>query len=261
MKSAGINTLSIICGLLLCTPSFATVHHKVYKGYKDIPVPSRKHVVMSVGGGEAFANQVGDSNTFPPAIIPGNSYEYDFGSDQSPFFNAFVGGQWPLTSNLDVQAGLAYYYIGSFSADGTVNQGVDPQSSNVYDVDYQIRSQSLLFDTKWLYAPGRYHPYLSAGVGCAFNNASDFDVTIVPPFTTVSREFNDHDTTSFTYTVGLGVDVDVYERVRIGVGYRFSDLGKVSLGDSNIFGIAQAGTLSQSHFYTNNVIAQLILLV
>lgn len=256
-----MNSLSLsICSFLVCTPLFASTEAH----YKDEANPhSPNHVVISLGGGQAYASKLGDNKTFPPAIVPGNSYAYDFDDEHksSPFFNAFIGGQWPLMPCLDVQAGLGYYYINSFTAEGTVTQGVDIPSSDEYDVHYHIRSQQLLLDTKWLYSPGRYHPYLSAGVGGAVNTASSFSTAITPPFTTVSRTFEDHNTTNWTYTLGLGLDVDINSMTRIGVGYRYNNLGKVKLGDSSIFGVPQSGTLSQSHVYTNDVIAQLTFII
>jgi hypothetical protein len=44
---------------------------------------------------------------------------------------------------------------------------------------------------------------------------------------------------------------------RIGIGYRFTDLGKVHLGRGVIDTTQIPGTLQQSHFYNHEILVQL----
>ena len=81
------------------------------------------------------------------------------------------------------------------------------------------------------------------------------------PFNTFTREYSDNTESSFTYSLGLGVDMDITEHLRLGVGYRFADLGKVRLGDAEINTTEVAGTLSQDHLYANEILVQLSLVL
>lgn len=63
--------------------------------------------------------------------------------------------------------------------------------------------------------------------------------------------------TAFSYAIGIGIDADLSSHVRIGAGYRFSDLGQIKLGNATIDTTSASGTLSQAHLYTNEILAQL----
>ena len=81
------------------------------------------------------------------------------------------------------------------------------------------------------------------GVGTAYNTSKNYQVNIQPAFTAVSNQFGNNLTTTFSYSLGFGVDVTVLEHVRLGLGYRFVDLGNASTGKSIIDTIATNYTL------------------
>ena len=93
------------------------------------------------------------------------------------------------------------------------------------------------------------------GIGASFNKTSNYQ-TSVPPFLEFTPAFSNHAQTNFTYAIGPGIDIGISKSFRIGVAYRFTDLGAANTGAAQIDGILISNTLNQSHFYTNQILAQ-----
>ncbi len=94
------------------------------------------------------------------------------------------------------------------------------------------------------------------GIGAAFNKVSAYQKS-VPPFLEFTPEFSNHTQTNFTYAVGPGVDISLSKSFRIGIAYRFTDLGSANTGRAQIDEIPISSTLKQSRLYANQLLAQL----
>lgn len=222
------------------------------------------HPIIALGAGTASSTNVGQSQYFP-VQIPTSYQFFDYSANHatqtSALMDGFVGVEWNLQPNWALQAGLDYNQISPFSAKGTLLQGVDIESANSYAYYYGILAKQLLVEGKLLYAIKKhYHPYVLMGLGAAFNKAYNY-YTNVPSFLTFTPTYNDHTTTSYSYAVGVGMDVDITPNLRLGIGYRFADLGKVQLGGASINGVALSDTLSQSRLYANEVLAQVTFII
>jgi opacity protein-like surface antigen len=210
--------------------------------------------IATVGVGSATSSSVGQSQSFP--IVNPATDEFYFYSAYRPnqtsvFVDAFLGAEWRLNEKWLVQGGLSYTGASAFSAKGTFLQGADLQSADTYNYSYNILERQLLVQSKLLYTfMQRYHPYGVVGIGSAFNRAYNFQ-TSVPSTITFTREYNDSTTISLAYLVGLGIDVDITNNWRLGIGYRFADLGSTSFGGTSIGGTNVSGTISQTHSYNN----------
>lgn len=210
---------------------------------------------LTFSGGFAITSDLGKSVTLP--VIDSSTYSYSPDRSQAQGVGGvFLGEEFNLFPNWSWQAGLAYYRL-STTGKGDLTQGADAISTDHYRYHFDLVSNQILlenkFFTNWYQI---YHPYLSVGIGAAINHAYNYDTT-VPPFLTFTPMFANHTSTSFSYNAGLGVDVDIPCNWRFGIGYRFTDLGKVQLGSGVIDTTPITGTLSQSHFYNHEVLAQL----
>ncbi len=216
--------------------------------------------ILRLGAGLAFIQDAGQSQNF--AIQnPASDEFYDYAADnttQTPAISeAFLGLQWQQNPQWAWQFGLNYTQTTAFHANGTLTQGANVSSDDTYNDNYTIASKQWLLEAKLLNTQlGLYHPYVSAGTGVAFNQVSDYQ-TSVPYTETFTRMYANNTTTTFSYTLGTGLDIDLSEHLRLGVGYRFSDLGHVSLGDATIDSTPVSGTLAQSHLYAQTLLAQL----
>ena len=93
-------------------------------------------------------------------------------------------------------------------------------------------------------------------MGASFNQSYDFNSS-VPTELTFSREYTDNTLTRLAYRLGLGFDIALIPQLRVGLAYRFADLGKSSLGSASINQSLVSGTLSQGHLYVNEAVAQI----
>jgi opacity protein-like surface antigen len=216
--------------------------------------------VLSFGGGAAYTTQgVGQSQYFPivdPATDQFYNYQASSGQETEYLFNAYLGNEWLLPKNFAAQLGLDYTQSTHFDAGGTLTQGADAHSQSTASYNYDIISHQVLIAAKLFYQYKILHPYIMAGAGWAFNTTSNL-TTGFPPNLTFTRSYQSANTSSFSYSVGVGVEIQLATSIRLGVGYRFADLGTSSLGKATVNSIPVNGTLSSQHLCANEVMAVL----
>jgi opacity protein-like surface antigen len=247
---------SLISGLFLffCSaPAFA------YIDFYDM----RLNPVISIGPGAMFAmGNTNGSQNFPIVNpVTDEFYDYQPSNPNNPqfIFNFFLGNQFVLNNLWAVQAGIDYGQSGNFGVDGTLTQGADVFSEDVYRYHYNIQVRQLLAEGKLLYQfkqNTRVHPYIIAGIGAAFNTAMDYNTTALYSLV-ITREYQNRTNTTFSYTLGAGVDVDLNYNVSLGLGYRFTSFGEVSLGSASLNGQSVTGTISQNPLLANELVAEI----
>jgi len=174
---------------------------------------------------------------------------------------AFIGIERVFNDKLWAQLGVSGYVDSQISPQGHVWLTGSP-TFDALAYSYNVHHTRVMAEGKFLTTFSQYqaiHPYLSWGLGAAFNQAINYQeipfISGVPP----TSPFANHTQTSFTWGVGLGVDYTLNRHVRLGVGYQFSDLGSVSLGPTPAALTTQ--TLSLPHLYTNQLRFQFTFLV
>lgn len=199
-------------------------------------------------------SQAGRSQSFTPLDLCSYNYKPQ-GSKTNMLWGGFIGSE-VKTSSWGLIAGLGYYQPNVLSTKGTLTQGADPISNSTYSYRYATQSQQFLAEGKlyWV-AKEKIHPFLMVGIGAALNKTSKYQ-TNVPPFLEFTPVFSNHTQTNFTYAVGPGIDVNLTKSFRLGVGYRFTDLGAANTGSAQIDSIPISSTLKQSHVYANQILVQ-----
>ena len=218
------------------------------------------HPVISIDMGTATSSDIGQSASFPSSNSSTSEF-YNYSANEptqtSGLLEGFIGGEVNLQPNWAIQAGLDYTQPAPFFARGNLTQGADVSSENHYIYHYSILTRQLLAEGKLFYVyKEHYRPYLLLGMGAAFNKAYDY-YTNASPYLTFTRMYANQTSTSFSYSVGLGIDFDITKQIRLGVGYRFANLGKIELGNATIDNVNVAGTLSRSNTYINEVLGQI----
>ena len=219
--------------------------------------------IAAVAYGASSSTDIGESQ-YIPITNPVEDQYYDYSADYkrqtTGLVDVFAGAEWTPYPDWLAQAGFDYNQAAPFTAKGMVTQG-DYSETDTYPYHYTITTHSFLVLAKVLYTiKDRFHPYILGGLGASFNKAYDYDAT-VPPTLTFTRMYKDGAGTYFSYAVGLGIDADINSHMRVGVGYRFADLGQVKLGQTMIDTSVVSGTRFQSHLYSNQLLAQLTLIV
>jgi opacity protein-like surface antigen len=218
------------------------------------------HPFGAIGGGADYTSNLGYSQNFP-INNPTTDEFYNYTAHQQgqtvAFFDFLLGAEWHPYQDWFFELGADYNQTTSLTANGTFVQGADVQSENNYNYSFNAISRQILAEGKLLYTiADTYHPYLTLGLGAAFNNAYSY-TTNVPPNLTFTRQYADHTSKNFSYAVGFGLDMDITPDFRFGIGYRFADVGQVQLGNASIDTTSVNGTLSQMHLYNNQVLAQI----
>jgi opacity protein-like surface antigen len=214
--------------------------------------------LYAFSAGALFSSDAGESEYFP-VVNPDTDSFYNYSKTNQTQFNGqfavFVGDRWQIGFPWQIDAGLSYTQTGDLSTKGTLTQGADVLSEDIYSYKFKIQSRQVEVKGKIAYAyPGVVIPYITLGLGMAINTAKDFSTT-APAFQAITRSYPSNTSSSFTWTVGLGTEYALNANTRLGIGYEFSNNGSVAFGSSNITGIPASGTISQTHFYTHSVMA------
>ena len=174
---------------------------------------------------------------------------------------AFIGVERKFNDRLWAQLGLSAYVDAQLSPEGHVWLFTSP-AFDVLSYRYNVHHTRVMAEGKFLTTFSQYqafHPYVSWGVGAAFNQAQNYQVKALIPGAALTLPFANHRQTSFTWGVGAGVDYAVNSHARIGMGYQFADLGGVSLGQTPAAISTQ--TLSFPHLYSNQLRFQFTFIV
>ena len=209
-----------------------------------------------------MTTNLGASGYFPAENATINEY-YSYTATTAAatkgLFDLSFAGEVEIQNGLLMQLGVGYTQSNSFTAQGNFIQGVDAQSQNSYTYKYKILPKQLLAQAKLLVlgnSEQKFHPYIIGGVGAAQNHVYNYS-TDVPYTLTFTRSYESTTQTSMSFIIGGGVEFDIHEQVRLGFGYRYTGLGKATLGDATIDGVPVSGTLTQSNLNANQILSQL----
>jgi opacity protein-like surface antigen len=238
-------------GLLLLVANTTVYAEEIYDPLEDIKV------VVSLRGGVANA-AVGESKTINPYYNVSAPERFVVENDRQTkaVWGGLLGLEMPIddSERFFWQSGAAYYVTNEFHVDGTVHNLSTPDQ--LRDFEYKVLNQRVMWENKLIAKLNeRFSFYLLGGLGMAINKAYDYEET-PRSGVGVSPEIEDKTKDSFSYTAGLGVEVALIEDLRLGVGYQFSNLGEIKLGEANVPTPSQ-DTLSQNTTFTNEFIATL----
>lgn len=205
------------------------------------------HPFLTVGGGLALSPSLGGSRIFiTPDNGPNVYSNSSAGIRGSGAFDGFAGIEWRFYPYWSLQLGLGYNQTTSLPSNGSWVRPQSTATAKSFEYSYNVIVRQYLGEIKILANIGPYHPYLEGGAGISQNDAYNYLSDLSTKF------FVNGSTSSFTYNAGFGVDISVFTHVRIGLGYRFGNFGKVKLGNQVSFlNQPVKGTLTQSPFYVH----------
>jgi hypothetical protein len=218
------------------------------------------HPLVTFTIGPDFVRQ-GQAETL--SLLPPFANYYTNTNSSTTVFDGgiFVGVERAFADKLSVQLGVSGYRDTQMSPKGHVWLFTLPEFDTL-SYTYHIQHTRVMAEGKFLTSLCSYpslHPYVSWGLGAAFNEAQNYQETPFIAGAIPTAPFANHTQTSFTWSVGVGFDYTLSAHTRFGVGYQFADLGSVSLGPTPAATTNQ--TLSFPHLYTSQLRFQLTLLV
>lgn len=230
-----------------------------------VSAPGYKLVLAGMGGYSSYTN-------FNNQSYLGDDFDvftFATNSDQGTGYGGgFVGIEHALPwHSTFYQLGVEYLYYASQNLTGTQIVGVQPSTSSVFSDQFRVQTQQLAGSLRLLSTVNsRYHPYFSLSLGGAWNNLSQYAITNFDSNgINLPAILGDRTRSSFSYSLGLGIDTDISERLRLALGYRFSDFGQASFGPGvvtiNNYTATVPFSVSTNHVQANAFFAQLAYLV
>jgi len=225
------------------------------------------HPVVALQGGYLSINAGSKTQRFIGTDSDIFTYNNSGNKKDAGFIGVFLGTEHTIPliprPGFFMQAGVDYNYFVKSGIKGINTVGIEPQTETTYRYNYNFQTQQIL-GTLRLFATTyeRFHPYGEIGLGAAFNHAGQYKATttetgsinLTPLFATQNQ-------TQFSYSLGLGVETQLYTKIRVGLGYRYSNFGSSSLGDGKVtFNNYQSPvpfTLGSSNTYANQLIARI----
>lgn len=214
--------------------------------------------LVGLGGGAAwpthsFSNSTSISNG---AAAPA-PYNVDVFSISAPsvigFFTALGGYQWHNEGNFLPYYSLLLHYEHQFDANisGTIQQYGLPQFRNY---NYAMALSTDIVNVMGKVDLMQYEmllPYVSVGLGAAFNRVSGYSESPIPSVNParISPAYNSKTKTNFAYALGAGIDVILNQHWWMTVGYEYLHLGTVNSNSGS--GTWSNGSLNFGTFATN----------
>ncbi len=248
---------TILVNLMLLITAASAASAQTFDDIDDIDDESWR-MMMSFAAGAIWT----EFDKAQALSTPDEFFHYQGHNDNisEAYFDLFLGVEWSFDPLWALQLGIGYSQPDNYEIHGTFLQGPDESSAQEYAYQYDIITHQVQVDGKLLYHVEEWlHPYVFLGLGAGINESTNYETDV--PKSTTTRNFVENTTTSFIYTLGVGVDVDLTDFLRLGAGYRFTDLGKSELGASTLDGTHVSGTLSQESLYSNVVLGQITLLL
>ena len=218
----GVAVLSVVSFSPCFANSEKTVHGIEYAG---------ANWFVTVGAGAEFplANgnmYVNNGSFFPP---PYDTDIYSTNQSTSALVNLSAGRRWERQSNWFPAFSLGLFYQHSFldNVAGTITQYSLPQFTN-YTYNWNLSSDILLASAKVnLYAQNRFSPYVTVGLGGAFNH-SNYNETALPGVTPRTSPGFSGTSNQFAYNAGAGLDFRASNHLIVTLGYLYQNLGDIS---------------------------------
>ncbi len=186
---------------------------------------------ITAGAGAEFPTAKGNisinNGSFFPA--PYDTDTYTTNQSSSALVIVMAGRRWERESKWIPAFSLGVLYQHSFldTVKGTVSQYSLPEYTN-YNYYWDLSSDIVLASAKLnLYAQNRFSPYITAGLGGAFNHSSYSEEALPDVTPRLSPDFSGNNN-QFAYNVGAGIDFRASNNCIINVGYLYQNLGDIS---------------------------------
>jgi opacity protein-like surface antigen len=220
------------------------------------------HPVAALDAGYAFMNTSTQSTGFTPYGTEFFNLRDNGQNYSQKMYGGFAGIEMQVKPLWAVQMGLGYYSPVSMVARGNESQGVigSPETYDSFTYRYTITLKQFLAEGKLLYTwHDKYMPFVLAGMGVTFNQVRGYGINY-PAFLTFAPEFTNRNSAAFTWRGGFGLDYATSPDLRLGLGYYFSDFGKVQTGTGHVDTYGTRTNLQQPTLFTNELVAQMTMI-
>lgn len=239
------------------------------------PPPPVEMPVMpapAIGGGWYLRGDVGEGNlqlrngisTFSPspnpyttpggAIIP-QPYGFNQNYDVTPQVALGLGAGYQFNHFLradvtgEYRFGSSYHATEGYAAGATYPGGGDYYSGSITNAVFLANGYVDL--GTWCHLT----PYIGAGVGVAVNQFSGVTDANIANFGQIGGAASAHSSTDLAYAFMAGLAYDIGPNLKLDVGYRYLDMGRISTGTFNCYGSCgnNSGEVQHYHLVSQDV--------
>lgn len=191
---------------------------------------------LTIGGGGQFPQSKSNITVSNGSNFP-SPFDVDTYSSHQHATNGLLllsaGRRWALERPWipAYSLGLYYQYLFPSKTSGTITQYSEPQFKN-YNYQFNTTSNVLLASAKMnVYKINRLSPYISGGIGGAFNRLSNYQEIALPGVTPrISPAFASNTSNQFAYNAGAGLDLQLLPSLLVSVGYLYQHIGDATSG-------------------------------
>lgn len=187
------------------------------------------------GAGSTWANlSKGSTTVANGSDIDGNDLYSIHDPSPTATYSFDIGYRWSRPSRLFPHYSLAFNYtrLSNVTVNGTVDQYSLPDYVNYnYNLNVSSNVYSLVGKLD-IYQMGSFSPYVSAGVGRAYNRTDSYgEQPFAGVIARVSPNYDSNTTSNTAFSAGAGVDYAFSRQLWMSLGYEYSYLGKVKTGN------------------------------
>jgi opacity protein-like surface antigen len=191
---------------------------------------------LGISAGANFAN-IGQDQSIVDYDALQNAWKYHYTKDNGDetifIFGANAGYEFALNPNFLVDLGIAGYLPSkAYTSKGKLFLTLGDDTYHLLNYSYRTNNVQAFVEGKLKWKIQKFIPYVSTGVGYAWNNSYKYLIEQVDPDVEVAP-FSSNHKTNFAYEFGAGIDYQVSEQNYVGLSYRYAHLGDMELGSQN----------------------------
>jgi opacity protein-like surface antigen len=179
----------------------------------------------------------------PGLPLPPDRYAADSSQEEAFGWGAMLGVEWNKKGTpWYLQGGITYDYVTAAPVDGEIYVIDDPNRNN-FAFSYNVQHQRVGLALKGLWKCENWFPYIEGGVGQAWNRVTDYEQEIISPTAPFVQPVTGETHRDFSYTLGAGLERGFGKHWRVGLGYAYTDAGKIRVENENTAKSANANNI------------------
>lgn len=259
MKKDLLQLGAILMALIACSTSFAMPSNHLTVPVLNPNATTAWLIAAAAGADFPFARDNIYANNGSSMPSPYDRDTFTVKQDSNALLAFFAGRRWEQPGQWLPAASLALMYQHRFAGDawGVISQNSLSEFTN-YCYKWALSSDVLIASAKMnLYTKNHISPYVTGGLGVAFNHASYQESALSGVTPRISPDFSGN-RNQLAYNFGAGLDFRATKQVIINLGYLYQNLGGMPAQGK---GSWAGASLTLNSYATNEVLAGVTYLI
>ena len=211
---------------------------------------AKPYIYMGLGVG---LSNIGKSQEYSPTSGLLNYYDLDNKTKLvSPIISLGTGYRFDVGSKLYFDLGVEGDYVNFGDPKGTMHPGINIQPNfDTSSYSYSASSVLLMAQGRFGSTDRRWFPYVSLGIGLAFNMLGSYQETLGMSTAPAKNLYKANVVNDLAYSIGIGLfQYNINKDLDFNIGYRFVYSGYGSLKNSSSNSESLSSGALSAHFIT-----------